>query len=73
MARATEAEKLQQKATYQVGAIVQVYTIFDGWRECQITKLGWDRMFGRVDYYVQLVSDARMVWITNETLMKAGE
>lgn len=72
MARATAAERLQQKATYQIGATVQVYTIFDGWRECQITKLGWDHMFGRVQYHVLPVGKtANHGWITDEECMKA--
>ncbi len=74
MARATAAERLQQKATYQIGATVQVYTIFDGWQDCMITKLGWDHRFGRVQYHVFPVNKpSKYGWITDETCMKESE
>lgn len=71
MARLTEAEMLTWRAKYQVGATVQVYTIFDGWQDCTITKLGWDHMYGRVQYHVlPVVNAGKYGWITDETCMK---
>jgi len=68
--RPTRAQTLQQQARYTVGATVEVYTIFDGWQPCQITRLGWDSMFGRIDYHVALCSAPTRHWITSEQNMR---
>jgi len=66
--RATSADQLKSKARYTVGSTVQVYNIFDGWRTGQITKLGWDHMYGRVDYYVNINGSFAL---TSEQYMRA--
>lgn len=73
MARTTPQQDLERRAKYKVGETVQVYNIFDGWQDCTIGKLGWDRMYGRVEYHVLPVSKPNSNgWITNETAMKAS-
>jgi hypothetical protein len=68
--RITYAEQLQSKARYLNGGTVQVYNIFDGWRTGQITKLGWDHMYGRVQYYVTINGQSNL---THEKYMRAAQ
>lgn len=59
---------LAQKARYSANESIQVYTIFDGWQDATIERIGWDTACGRVQYYIVTVSGAR--WITNESNMR---
>lgn len=56
----TYAQSLQQKAKYNLGSTIQVYNIFDGWQTGQIIKLGWDHMFGCVQYYIEVTTSVRL-------------
>jgi uncharacterized protein YpbB len=66
--RTTYTEQLQSKARHTVGSTVQIYNIFDGWRSGQIIKLGWDHMFGRVQYFVTINGQSNL---THEKYMRA--